>query len=419
MYHFLVIRIFYFYKYNIIIIVKNYSNYIIFSLNYEIIIVKNDFKGILFIVIIYYNISIENKIPLGGIYLITKEQILNALKDVYDPEIGRSIVDLNMVDNIKIDGNIVTIDIKLTIKGCPLQNSIKEDVINKVKNLEGVDDVVVNMGAMTEEERQRLVNGMNEEKVPLFEKTRVIAVGSGKGGVGKSTVSANLAVALGRLGYKVGLIDADVLGFSIPRLLGIVGERPYALDENTILPIEKYGIKVISMGNFADEDTPLIWRGPLLGGVLEQFMNDVYWGNLDYMIIDLPPGTGDIPLTIMQKIPEQKFLLVTTPQASASHVAGRIAYMAQKVNIDLIGIAENMSYFECPDCHKKYNIFGEGETEKLAKELNTEVLVKIPIEIKIREKSDIGLPVSFINAPEAEYYMELAKKVSEKVKPIR
>jgi len=350
--------------------------------------------------------------------LVTKEQILNALKDVFDPEIGRSIVDLNMVDNINIDGSTVMVDIKLTIKGCPLQNTIKEDVINKLKSLDGVDDVVVNMGAMTEEERQKLANSVNQGKVPLFEKTRVIAVGSGKGGVGKSTVSANLAVALGKLGYKVGLIDADVLGFSIPRLLGIVGERPYALDENTILPIEKYGIKVISMGNFADEDTPLIWRGPLLGGVLEQFMNDVYWGELDYMIIDLPPGTGDVPLTIMQKVPEQKFLLVTTPQASASHVAGRIAYMAQKVNIELIGIAENMSYFECPDCHKKYNIFGEGETDRLARELNTEVLVKIPIDIKIREKSDIGLPVAFINEPESEYYLELAKKVSEKVKPI-
>ncbi|SNX53881.1 Mrp/NBP35 family ATP-binding protein [Thermoanaerobacterium sp. RBIITD] len=351
--------------------------------------------------------------------MVTKERIINALKDVYDPEIGRSIVELNMVDKIDINEGKVTIDIKLTIKGCPLQNNIKEDVIKKVSAIEGVDEVSVNMGAMTDEERQKLAENMNRQKKPIFEKTRVIVVGSGKGGVGKSTVSANLAVALGKLGYKVGLIDADVLGFSIPRLLGIVGERPYALDENTILPIEKYGIKVISMGNFADEDTPLIWRGPLLGGVLEQFMNDVYWGELDYMILDLPPGTGDIPLTIMQKIPEQKFLLVTTPQASASHVAGRIAYMAQKVNIDVIGITENMSYFECPDCHKRYNIFGEGETEKLAKELKTEILVKIPIDIKIREKSDIGLPIAFINGPEAEYYIELAKKVAEKVKPIR
>lgn len=349
--------------------------------------------------------------------MLTKEQIINALKDVFDPEIGENIVDLNMVDKIEIDEGKVTIDIKLTIKGCPLQNSIKEDVLKKVSKIDGVKDVVVNIGAMTDEERERLTQNINGQKTPLFEKTNVIVVGSGKGGVGKSTVSVNLAVALGKLGYKVGLIDADVLGFSIPRLMGIVGERPFALNEKTILPIEKYGIKVISMGNFADEDTPLIWRGPLLGGVLEQFMNDVYWGDLDYMILDLPPGTGDIPLTLMQKIPEQKFLLVTTPQASASHVAGRIAYMAEKVNIDIIGIIENMSYFECPDCHKRYNIFGEGETEKLAKELKTDILARIPIDIKIREKSDIGLPVAYVEGTQGEYYTKLAKVIKEKVKP--
>lgn len=350
--------------------------------------------------------------------MVTKEQVLNALKGVYDPELRRSIVELNMVKNIDIQGSRVTVDIHLTIKGCPLQNTIREDVKKKVSAIDGVSEVAVNMGAMTEEERKKLSESLSERK-PIFEKTRVIAVGSGKGGVGKSTVSVNLAVALGKLGFKVGLIDADVLGFSVPRLMGIVGERPYALDEHTILPIEKYGIKVISMGNFTDEDTPLIWRGPILGGVLDQFFQDVYWGDLDYLVLDLPPGTGDIPLTVMQRIPEEKFLLVTTPQASASHVAGRIAYMAHKVNIDVIGIVENMSYFECPECHKRYNIFGEGETEILAKELGTEIFVKIPIDIKVREMSDTGIPAAFEDNTEAGYYMELAKKVSEKVKPIK
>ncbi|QSZ27436.1 Mrp/NBP35 family ATP-binding protein [Aceticella autotrophica] len=351
--------------------------------------------------------------------MITKEQVLNALKEVNDPEIGKNIVDLNMVDKIDIQGEKVIVDIKLTIKGCPLKSKIKEDVTKKLSALEGVSEVVVNMGAMTEEERQRLAQNMEKEKKPLFENTHVIVVGSGKGGVGKSTVSANLAVALGKLGYKVGLIDADVLGFSIPRLMGIVGQKSYALNEHMIIPIEKYGIKVISMGNFADEDTPLIWRGPLLGNVLEQFMNDVYWGDLDYMVLDLPPGTGDVPLTIMQKIPEQNFILVTTPQSSASHVAGRIAHMAKKVNIDIIGIVENMSYFECPDCHKRYNIFGEGETEKLSKELSTDILVKIPIDIQVREKSDTGMPVAFEDSKQSKYYTDLAKKVVERVKPIK
>lgn len=353
-----------------------------------------------------------------GVYiLVTKEQVLEVLKDVNDPEIGKSIVELNMVKDIQIKGGKVIVDINLTIKGCPLKDTIKRDVEVKVLTLEGVSEVVVNLGSMTEDERQALANKLSGGKRPLFEKTRVIVVGSGKGGVGKSTVSANLAIALGRLGFKVGLLDADVLGFSLPRLLGIVGERPYALDEHTILPIEKYGIKIISMGNFADEDTPLIWRGPLLGGVLDQFFNDVYWGDLDYLVLDLPPGTGDVPLTVMQKIPQAKFMLVTTPQASASHVAGRIAYMAQKVNIEVIGIAENMSYFECPKCHEKYYIFGEGETDKLAKELGTEILVKIPIDIKVREMSDIGIPVALEDGQEGSYYLDLAEKVVEIVRP--
>lgn len=351
--------------------------------------------------------------------MVTKEQVLNALKEVYDPEIGKSIVDLNMVKNVQIDGSKVIVDINLTVKGCPLQDTIKKDAIEKVSAIEGVAEVVVNLGAMTEKERQDLARKLSGGKKPLFENTRVIVVGSGKGGVGKSTVSVNLAVALARLGFKVGLLDADVLGFSVPRLLGIVGERPYALDEHTILPLEKYGIKVISMGNFTDEDTPLIWRGPLLGGVLDQFFNDVYWGDLDYLVLDLPPGTGDVPLTVMQKLPEAKFILVTTPQASASHVAGRIGYMAKKVNLEVIGIVENMSYFECPNCHQRYNIFGEGETEKLAEDLGTEILVKIPIEIKVRELSDIGTPAALSDGEEGLPYMKLAEKVVEKVRPIK
>ncbi|EGD53014.1 ATPase-like, ParA/MinD [Thermoanaerobacter ethanolicus JW 200] len=369
--------------------------------------------------IIYYNINVNKKIPMGGIELLTKEQVLNALRKVYDPEIGRSIVDLDMVRNIQIEGDKVTIDINLTVKGCPLQDTIKKDAIEEVSKLEGVSEVIVNLGSMTEEERQNLARKLSGGRKPIFENTRVIVVGSGKGGVGKSTVAANLAVALARLGFKVGLLDADVLGFSVPRLLGIVDERPYALDEHTILPLERFGIKVISMGNFTDEDTPLIWRGPLLSGVLDQFFNDVYWGELDYLVLDLPPGTGDIPLTVMQKLPESKFVLVTTPQASASHVAGRIGYMAKKVNLEVIGIVENMSYFECPNCHQRYNIFGEGETEKLAQDLGTEILVKIPITVKVRELSDVGIPPALDDGPEGLPYIELAEKVVEKVRPIK
>ncbi|MGI1691873.1 P-loop NTPase, partial [Thermoanaerobacter uzonensis] len=196
--------------------------------------------------------------------MVTKEQVLNALRKVYDPEIGRSIVDLDMVRNIQIEGDKVIIDINLTVKDCPLQDTIKKDAIEEVSKLEGVSEIIVNLGSMTEEERQNLARKLSGDRKPIFENTRIIVVGSGKGGVGKSTVAVNLAVALARLGFKVGLLDADVLGFSVPRLLGIVDERPYALDKHTILPLERFGIKVISMGNFTDEDTPLIWRGPLL-----------------------------------------------------------------------------------------------------------------------------------------------------------
>jgi len=369
--------------------------------------------------IIYYNIVVNKKVPIGGIKLITKEQILSALKKVYDPELRRNVVDLGMVKNIEIEGDKVTVDINLTVKGCPLRDQIKNNAIKEISKIEGVSEVVVNIGAMTEEERQDLARRLKEEKKNLFENTRVIVVGSGKGGVGKSTVAVNLAVALSRLGFEVGLLDADILGSSVPRLLGIVGEKPYALDEHTVLPIERFGLKIISMGNFVDEDTPLIWRGPLLTGVIDQFFNEVLWGDLDYLVLDLPPGTGDIPLTVMQRLPEAKFVLVTTPQASASHVAGRIGHMAKKVNVEVIGIVENMSYFECPKCGERYNIFGEGETEKLAEALQTEVLARIPIVVKIRELSDEGIPPALDDTEEGAIYVELAEKIVEKVRPLR
>ncbi len=248
-----------------------------------------------------------------------------------------------------------------------------------------------------------------------FNDTKVIAVGSGKGGVGKSTVTANLAVALAMQGFKVGVMDADVYGFSIPRLLGAVGKTPQASAENGILPVEAHGVKLISMGSFTDdEDTPLIWRGPVLMKLLQQFMNDVKWGELDYLLIDLPPGTGDVPLTIMQKIPAAKLLLITTPQASASHVAGRVGHMAKSAKLEVLGVIENMSYFLCGNCDEKHYIFGAGETKILADSLDSQILGEIPLETSVRERSDEGVPVAldeqhFIG----KIYQEIARKVSE------
>lgn len=349
--------------------------------------------------------------------MVTKDQVLEALKKVIDPEIGKDIVDLGMVHRVDIDGDHITVDIHLTIKGCPLQSKIKDDVNDVVSALPGVKSVTVNMGEMTAEEKENLNKRFNQKRQALFEDTCVIAVGSGKGGVGKSTVTANLALALHKLGYKVGLIDTDILGYSIPRLLGTKGQQATAIDKHTIMPLEAYGIKTISMGNFIEEeDIALIWRGPILGGILEQFFGDVYWGELDYLLLDLPPGTGDVPLSVLQRIPTSKLLLVTTPQSSAAHVAGRLGNMAEKVKVDILGIVENMSYFICPNCSAKHYIFGQGETEAIARILNTEILGRIPLDIEIRQDSDKGTPTVLREGDAlAEAYMDIAERIAQKL----
>lgn len=344
--------------------------------------------------------------------MFTREDILNALKNVVDPEIGINIVDLGMVKDIKINGDEVEIDVNLTVAGCPLHSTIKQDIIDSVKNVDGIREVEVNFGVMSQEEREELTRKLNPQKEFQFASARVIAIGSGKGGVGKSTVTVNLAVALAKQGYKVGLIDADIVGFSVSRMMGISGKRPMVIGEDTILPLEVHGVKVISMGSFADENTPIIWRGPLLAGALEQFLNDVLWGELDFLLLDLPPGTGDIPLTVMQKIPQAELVLVTTPQAAASHVAGRLAFMAQKTQIQLIGIIENMAYFECPNCGERHYIFGKGATEELAGELGTQILGSIPIDVEVRERSDEGNPIVLDDVPISYIYQDIAKKIA-------
>lgn len=233
--------------------------------------------------------------------MLTKEIVLESLKNVLDPEIKKSLVELDMIKNIDISGQNVIINVALTTMGCPLKDHIRKDIICEVKKIEEVENVEVVYGEMTKEERKKLIQklqGKDEKKDP-FVKTRVIAVGSGKGGVGKSTVTANLAVAMSNLGYKVGIIDADILGYSIPQIMGISSERPTMIEKDLIIPVEKLGVKVISMGNLLEKDEPIIWRGPMLGQVLSQFIYDFYWGELDYMFIDLPPGTGDVPLSLM------------------------------------------------------------------------------------------------------------------------
>jgi ATP-binding protein involved in chromosome partitioning len=240
----------------------------------------------------------------------------------------------------------------------------------------------------------------------------LIAVASGKGGVGKSTVTVNLAVILAELGKKVGIIDADIHGFSVPRLLGLK-ELPKSKNEKEIIPPEEKGIKVMSMGSFVNEDNPVIWRGPLLFKALQQFMKDVHWGDLDYLLLDLPPGTGDMPLNIMQKLPHSEILIVTTPQIVAINVAGRIGRMAEKLNAGLLGIIENMSYYQCPECGHRENIFGQGGGRKLAKELKTEFLGELPLVSAVRVGGDEGKPIIDLD-PDLEI-IQLYRQIVDKI----
>ena len=243
----------------------------------------------------------------------------------------------------------------------------------------------------------------------------IISVASGKGGVGKSTVTVNLATALAELGYKVGIIDADVRGFSVPRILG-VSEKPKAVSETEIIPPEVKGIKAISMGSFVGENEPVIWRAPLLTKALEQFFQDIRWGEIDYMLIDLPPGTGDMPLNIMQKVPHSETLVITTPQVTATKVAGRIGAMADKMDHDIVGVIENMAYYRCPECGHKDYIFGEDGGQDLADHLNTELLGQLPLISEVRRRSDSGDPIVF-DEPESEIsqeFIQIAKRLADR-----
>ncbi len=346
--------------------------------------------------------------------MLSKEAVYEALKNVLDPDIKKSLVELGMIKDIEISGANVLVNVTLTTMGCPLKDKIRNDIISEVKKVNGVENVEVVYGEMTKEQKQEMIKKLQGkgEKTNPFINTRVIAVGSGKGGVGKSTVTANLAAAMSSMGYKVGIIDADILGYSIPQIMGISQERPIIIEEGVIMPIEKNGVKVISMGNLLEKDEPLIWRGPVLGQVLSQFIYDFYWGELDYMFIDLPPGTGDVPLSLMQSLPKAEILIVTTPQITAASVAKRLGLMAAKTNNKIIGVIENMSYFICDNCSEKHFIFGKGEGEKLSTELNAEYLGEIPLMTTLREGSDKGnVLAGDINTEIGKIYNEIAKKL--------
>jgi ATP-binding protein involved in chromosome partitioning len=310
--------------------------------------------------------------------------IREALRDVRDPEIGRDLVSLNMVREVLIEGSSVTVGIALTTAGCPLKHRIMTDVRDRLTMIEGVEHVEVDFGVMTETDRQNLLTSLHggpSEIAPAFKdesKTRIIAVVSGKGGVGKSTVAVNLAAALDRAGRSVEILDADVHGSSIPVMLGSL-EKPNVVG-GVIFPIESpQGLKFISMGNFVNEGQAIIWRAPIVNKALTQLMRDVYWDEPDFIIVDMPPGTGDVALTVAQMIPKAEALVVTTPQADAARVAVKAGKMAVQAHLKVAGVVENMGYAECPDCGKEMRIFGGDGGDRVAGELGTRVLGCIPI----------------------------------------
>ena len=329
---------------------------------------------------------------------ITKEKVISALKTVYDPDLKRDLVTLNMVKDVQINSAEINVSIELTTPACPLKDKIKQDCIDAIKKeIPTVQKVSVTLSSNV---RYSLGQGKNEI-LPGVKNT--IAVASGKGGVGKSTVAVNMAVALAKEGAKVGLIDADIYGPSVPLMLGINGKPKIYQDTATakMVPLENFGIKVMSIGFLIDDDAPVIWRGPMASGAIKQFMSDVRWEELDYLVFDLPPGTGDIQLTLVQTIPLSGAVVVTTPQDVSLIDVKKAIRMFQRVNVPILGIVENMSYFIAPDTGKKYYIFGSGGGEKLAKELSVPLLGSIPINQNIREGGDNGKPIVF-ESPETE-----------------
>lgn len=315
--------------------------------------------------------------------MFVKEDVINALKQVEDPELHQSIVDLKMVRNIQINDTQIALDIMLTIPGCPLKATIQQDVEKALQAI-GASRVAITFGAMSDQERRALTSSLQaknitEQGMPSMllphSGVQFIAVTSGKGGVGKSTVTINLAVALARLGKRVGILDADIYGFSIPAMMNIE-QKPTMLDQ-TAIPVESHGVKLMSMGFFTKDNQPVMWRGPMLNKWIRNFLVNTLWGDLDYLLIDLPPGTGDVAIDMAAMIPQAQEIIVTTPHLAASHVALRAGLMAQHTKHSILGVVENMAYFEGPDGHKNY-LFGQGGAEQLADLLQTNVIAHIP-----------------------------------------
>jgi ATP-binding protein involved in chromosome partitioning len=347
----------------------------------------------------------------------TQETILEALKVVIDPELRRDIVELGMVRSIDVkDGGVVDVTVSLTTPGCPIKNHFQTGVATAVRGVEGVTGVNVGFDVLTDAEKSGLQRKLGRPgglpEGALAEVGNVICVGSGKGGVGKSSLTVNLAAALSAEGKRVGVLDADVWGYSIPRMLGLGGQRPKVSDQRKILPLEAHGLKVMSIGFFIKEDEAVVWRGPMLHKALTQFLEDVSWGTLDYLLIDLPPGTGDVSMTLAQLLPQAQFMIVTTPQDTAQKVARRSAEMADKVKLEIAGVIENMAGFTTPS-GERYPIFGEGGGQTLADELDVPLLASVPLTMPLRAQSDAGVPLTAVDPddPAAQAVRQAARGI--------
>jgi ATP-binding protein involved in chromosome partitioning len=369
--------------------------------------------------------------------MVTNDQLVEALRPVEDPELHRSIVDLGMLRKAEVgpDG-VAQILVALTVAGCPLRNEITNRVKGAVTALDGVRDVALEFTVMTDQEREDLriklhgspgatagqgqAHGHAEGRAIPFadpgSKTRPLLISSGKGGVGKSSVTTNLAVALAQAGYSVGVVDADIYGYSIPRMLGT--DRPPTVIDQMLVPPERWGVRCISIGYFVPEGEAVIWRGPMLHKALEQFLTDVFWDEPDFLLIDMPPGTGDIALSLSQYLPRGEVYVVTTPQPAAQKVAALSAAMAAKVNLPVKGIIENMSWFTGDD-GKRYELFGAGGGQLLADELGVPLLGQLPLVNALREGGDDGLPITAV-APDSEVaqaFRRIAEQIAVDLKP--
>ena len=356
----------------------------------------------------------------------TADLIHAALARVNDPELHRPLPDLGMVESVEVNGSTAHIKIKLTIEGCPMKDRLEADIERELLGVSNISDLALTFGVMTEDERnnvKKMLRGGRDKFNPFAEPnslTRVIGIASGKGGVGKSSLTVNLAVAAAASGLSVGILDADVYGHSVPRLMGILDQRPTSIDQ-FFIPIEKYGVKVVSMEMFKpNREDPIAYRGPLLHRVLEQLMTDAYWGALDLLLLDLPPGTGDIAISLGQLVPQSEIIVVTTPQIAAAEVAERAGRIAHQMKQTVLGVVENMSESPCPHCGEMIALFGSGGGEETSRRLSVlagkqvPLLAKIPFDIRLRDGGDEGIPavLSEDSTPTTKAIGELLENIS-------